>query len=115
MEEKFTTINEEIKAEIVVKKSRFIAEIFYAETEKEAEEIIEKVINKINSPQSKFETGKNRALNSQEFKLEDNVNVEEAIRDLKDILTINVEDTDIVNIENKLNEYKSLFNSASAA
>lgn len=37
------TINKEAQSEIVVKKSRFIAEVFYVETEKEADEIIKKI------------------------------------------------------------------------
>ena len=41
--EEFLTIKENKKTEIVVKKSRFIAEVFYVEAEKEAEDIIEKV------------------------------------------------------------------------
>ena len=39
----FTTIKKQAKAEIVIKKSRFIAEVFYVETEKEAQETIHKI------------------------------------------------------------------------
>ncbi|MBR6033466.1 MAG: YigZ family protein [Clostridia bacterium] len=41
--EEFLSIKEEAKAEITEKKSKFIAEVFYVETVKEAEEAIERV------------------------------------------------------------------------
>ena len=39
----FNTINHETRAEITIKKSRFIAEVFYTESQSEAEEIIQKI------------------------------------------------------------------------
>ena len=39
----FLTIKEETRAEIVVKKSRFIAEVFYIESKQEAEETIQEI------------------------------------------------------------------------
>ena len=39
----FKTINENGKAQVVEKKSKFIANAFYVESVKEAEEIIEKI------------------------------------------------------------------------
>lgn len=40
---KFKTINQNARAEIIEKKSRFIANIFYIETVKQAEEYIKKI------------------------------------------------------------------------
>ena len=40
---KFKTINQNAKAEVIEKKSRFIANIFYIETVKQAEEYIKKI------------------------------------------------------------------------
>ena len=41
--EKIITIKKNAKAEIVIKKSRFIAEVFYIEKESQAQEIIQKI------------------------------------------------------------------------
>ena len=41
--DKFKTIKEETRAEITVKKSRFIAELFYIENQKEAEDAIQEI------------------------------------------------------------------------
>ncbi len=40
---KFKTINQNARAEVIEKKSRFIANIFYIETVKQAEEYIKKI------------------------------------------------------------------------
>ena len=40
---KFKTISQNVRAEIIEKKSRFIANIFYIENTKQAEEYIKKV------------------------------------------------------------------------
>lgn len=40
---KFKTINQNARVEIIEKKSRFIANIFYIETVKQAEEYIKKI------------------------------------------------------------------------
>lgn len=40
---KFKTINQNARAEVIEKKSRFIANIFYIETVKQAEEYIKRI------------------------------------------------------------------------
>lgn len=47
--EEFTTINEESKAEIIVKKSKFIAEVFYVENEAQAEQKLQEVVKREHS------------------------------------------------------------------
>lgn len=47
--EEFTTIKEDSKAEIIIKKSKFIAEIFYVESQKEAEQKIQEVVKREHS------------------------------------------------------------------
>lgn len=47
--EKFTTIQKEAKADITVKRSKFIAEVFYVETEQEAQEKLQEVVKRQHS------------------------------------------------------------------
>lgn len=47
--EEFITIKEEAKTEIIIKKSKFIAEVFYVESQKEAEEKIQEVVRREHS------------------------------------------------------------------
>ena len=47
--EGFTTIKEDSKAEIIIKKSKFIAEVFYIESQKEAEQKIQEVVKREHS------------------------------------------------------------------
>ena len=78
-------------------------------------EIIENVINKINGPQSKFETGKKRALYNQEYKLNlDDQSIEKRVKNLGDLLTLDIatlsEDKNA--IVRAINDSKDLFNPA---
>ena len=82
--------------------------------------LVEEVINKINSPQSKFKTGEIKALSEQKYQLNlAEQSIEEAVKNLDNLLTLDVpafleyanEETVNNNIKEMIQDNMKLFNS----